>query len=396
MFNLPVLWRRSLIVAWDVLSWALAFFLFVLIRYDLTLSEAQWQMVIAYTLSAIALQIVGGFALHLYLGRSRVGSFDEASTLGILIVMVAVSLALVFFLVTPQFPRGVALMLPPLAMVFMAAGRGVFRTVYHNERRRGGRAQAVPALVYGAGDAGSQVARLVDTAKDAPYRLVGFLDDDPAKRFLRVRSYRVLGKGDELLDVAAQEGAEVVVLAVTEAEPSLIQSLSDRGTARIAGIDCWVPSVTAQRLLLILHAIRGGAGESHPDIRRTWGDASDADRAAVQRLAAELKAEVPLAAATGRLEDYRHHREYQLWRLLARGGYTLPALWLARVRAAPTPWAALRAGVRMVLPNPHRMEQWLGRRPTARDLAHAYRERLALAVVEVGKLVRRARHGGTP
>lgn len=178
------------------------------------------------------------------------------------------------------------------------------------------------------------------------------------------------------------------------AEAAFDRLWADRGTARIAGIDCWVPSVTAQRLLLILHAIRGGAGEDHPDIRRTWGDASDADRAAVQRLADELRAEVPLAAATGRLEDYRNHREYQLWRLLARGDYTLPALWLARVRAAPTPWAALRTGVRMVLPNPHRMEQWLGRRPTARDLAHAYRQRLALAVVEVGKLVRRARSGG--
>lgn len=234
MLKLPVLWRRSIIVAWDVVSWALAFVLFVLVRYDFTLTEAQWQMVITYTLSAIALQVAGGFALHLYLGRSRVGSFDEASTLGILVVMVAAALAVIFFVFNPKFPRGVALMLPPLAMVFMAAGRWLFRTIYHSERRRGGQDVAAPALVYGAGDAGSQVARLVDTAHDAPYRLVGFLDDDPAKRYFRVRSYRVLGKGEDLVAVARQQGAEVVILAITEAEPPLIQSVSDR--CRDAGL----------------------------------------------------------------------------------------------------------------------------------------------------------------
>lgn len=172
------------------------------------------------------------------------------------------------------------------------------------------------------------------------------------------------------------------------AEAAFERLWSERATAVIAGQPCWVPSLIAQRLLLILHAVRGGAGERHTDIRRTWSDATDAERTAVQRLAEELGAEVALAAATGRLEDYRNHREYRLWRLLASGRHTLPELWWARVRAARTPWAAVRVGVRMVLPNPNRMTQWLGRRPTARELADAYADRLHLAAREVARLVR--------
>ena len=220
--------KRSVMVAWDALAWALALFAFFLVRFDLTLSERVWNAAIAYTIAAIALQIIGGFRFHLYLGRSRIGSFDEVTALGTLVAGVAVILGLVFLITQPVFSRGLAVAMPALAFLLMAAGRWVFRAATANGRRQGDSSEAVPALVYGAGDAGHQVALLVDTADEPPYSIIGFIDDDPSKRFLRVRGHRVLGRGEDVIDVARKTDAGVIVLAVSQASPKMIQDLADR------------------------------------------------------------------------------------------------------------------------------------------------------------------------
>ena len=228
MFGSPVYLKRSLMVGWDALCWVMALGAFVLTRFDFELTDRVWQALIAYTVAAVALQIVGGFAFHLYLGRSRVGSFDEVTALGALVASVSLVLAVVFFVTQPVFSRGVALAMPALAFVLMAAGRWVFRTAAERDRRRPGGGEVTPVVVYGAGDAGHQVARLVDTNEDAPYSIVGFVDDDPAKRFLRVRGYRVHGRGSAVVDVARATGAETVILAISQASPQLLQDLSAR------------------------------------------------------------------------------------------------------------------------------------------------------------------------
>src|SRR5664280_2686356 len=225
---LPIFARRLLLIAWDVASWLLAFLMFAWLRYKDSLTHEQWVSGVMYTAIAILLQVVGGLVTQTYLGRSPVGSFAEASFLGVSVGMIAIGLGTAFILVYPGFPRGLALAIPALALTLMAAGRWMFRLVFRNELRRGTNDRALSAVVYGAGDAGHQVARLVDMSAEAPYRIVGFVDDDPGKRFRRLRGYRVLGQGRDVVDVARARDAEMVILAISTPEPHLIQGLSDR------------------------------------------------------------------------------------------------------------------------------------------------------------------------
>ena len=201
MMSLPVNGRRAAMAAWDALSWTLALLVLALVRYDFTLTDAQWMAALQYTGAAIGLTIAGGFFFHLYLGRSRVGSFAEATAVAVLVGGVALVLGVVFIAVVPHFARGVALVLPPLALMVMGFGRWAFRTTFRRiqdlqraELLRSAEASPAKALVYGAGDDGHDVARLVDLAKQPPYEIVGFLDDDPTLRHRRIRSYRVLGR----------------------------------------------------------------------------------------------------------------------------------------------------------------------------------------------------------
>ena len=227
--------RRSVMVGWDALSWLLALFGFLLVRHEFALSERVWVIALTYVAAAVALQVIGGFATHLYLGRSKVGSFDEVTSLGQVVVANSVILGATFFIAAPLFSRGIAFVLPCLAFLFMAAGRWVFRMARQQDRRRRSEGAGVPALIYGAGDAGHQLAGLVDSSGDSPYAVVGFIDDDPRLRFLRVRGYRVLGRGVDLVSAARATRAEVVVLAISQASPQLIQDVSDRCTQ--AGLD---------------------------------------------------------------------------------------------------------------------------------------------------------------
>ncbi|MCC6498515.1 MAG: polysaccharide biosynthesis protein [Propionibacteriaceae bacterium] len=229
--QVPVVVRRMLIVAWDVASWLLAFLMFVVLRYNGSLTDVQWVSGWTYTALAILLQVVGGIISQIYLGRSRVGSFSEATMLGGSVAAIAIFLGVAFAIAHPAFPpRSFALAIPLLALTLMAAGRWAFRIVFRHELRRGTGGEALAALVYGAGDAGHQVARLVDNAAPAPYRIVGFVDDDPGKGYLRVRGYRVLGPGRDAVELARAQNAELVILAISNPKTSLIQELSDRCT----------------------------------------------------------------------------------------------------------------------------------------------------------------------
>lgn len=165
--------RRSVMIGWDAVSWLLALGGFLLVRHEFSLSERTWVIAWIYFVAAIALQAIGGFATHLYLGRSKVGSFDEVTSLGLLVIAISVSLGATFFIAAPLFSRGIAFVMPAIAFLIMAAGRWIFRVARHEDRRRSGAMSGLPAIIYGANDAGHQLAGLHQSANDAAQRLEG-------------------------------------------------------------------------------------------------------------------------------------------------------------------------------------------------------------------------------
>jgi hypothetical protein len=170
---------------------------------------------------------------------------------------------------------------------------------------------------------------------------------------------------------------------------------AQRHDTDLAGMPCAVPSVDAQRLILILHATRAGALH-HADIQRSWKEATEEQRERVTALAGEIGARLALAAGTGRLHEHVGERGYDLWLALSSGETSPSRLWLARVGAAGTRRAALRTGLRLVVPNRHRMTTTLGRPPSARELAAAYASSARRGLREVALLVRAARERRRP
>src|ERR1019366_7343584 len=77
----------------------------------------------------------------------------------------------------------------------------------------------------------------------ADYRPVAFLDDDPAKRRLRIQGIPVLGDRSRIADVAAQTGATVLVIAIARASGTAIRDLT-REAENCGLIPKVIPSVS--------------------------------------------------------------------------------------------------------------------------------------------------------
>lgn len=154
----------------------------------------------------------------------------------------------------------------------------------------------------------------------------------------------------------------------------------------IAHWDCPVPDRVAQRLVLVLHSARSGGST---DVHLAWTAAEPSEQAEVRKLAAELDADVALAAGIGELELHRDHPTYALWRHFAEGGSRMDE-WRARLSAAPSARAKAGLVTSAMRVNRDHLQMELGRPPTREDVRARQGQRLRKAAEEMSKRVKRS------
>jgi dTDP-glucose 4,6-dehydratase len=106
----------------------------------------------------------------------------------------------------------------------MAAGRWGFRAI---RDRVGCPEDAEKVLIYGAGDAGYQLMRLIAADRSSPYYVVGFVDDNRSKRNLRLLGVPVVGGRDKITEAAAERGASTVIMALGRPPADLVREIAD-------------------------------------------------------------------------------------------------------------------------------------------------------------------------
>ncbi|SDE70536.1 polysaccharide biosynthesis protein [Auraticoccus monumenti] len=221
-----VVLRRAVLALFDATCWFIATVALVGARYDFAINEVQWGAVLVYAATVMLLQVAGGAALQLYRGRFPIGSFDEALHLGALVLAIALVVGMAFLLLVTEFPRGLAVSVPPGALMLMATARWAYRALREFQHPQAGGTRD-RALLYGAGDLSAHLLRLMDHSPNPPFDVVGLIDDDPAKRWLRLSGRRVLGTGQELGRLAHSSGATHVVLAIGGDDKDLLRSISE-------------------------------------------------------------------------------------------------------------------------------------------------------------------------
>ena len=168
-----------------------------------------------------------GLAAGLYRGRHLRGSRDEVKAVMLAAALVACCLVLVgAMLMSSQRVRPQTVVAgAALALVAMLGARYVAFATRLRSRRPA--PAAVKIIVFGAGEAGAQLIRRLTTQSDVAYQPVGILDDDPAKRRLRIHGVPVLGGRGQMAEVAASTGARVLVIAIAAETSKVIKDLTE-------------------------------------------------------------------------------------------------------------------------------------------------------------------------
>ncbi|HEX2273336.1 MAG TPA: nucleoside-diphosphate sugar epimerase/dehydratase [Acidimicrobiales bacterium] len=229
--------RTAIQIALDSLGWTLALVLALLFRFDLRPSAGDFVGLLPIVPLAVLAQVVAGLSAGLYTGRWRFGSFEEVAALvwATLVTTGVVFLANLWVQAPDTLvPRSVPIAGGLAALVLMAGVRYGWRLGLERRRRPTG-ADLQRLLVFGAGEGGAQVIAAMLRDPESPYLPVALLDDDPAKRNLRIMGVPVVGTRAAVSRAAADYKADVLLIAIPSAGASLVTELSE--VAAAAGLD---------------------------------------------------------------------------------------------------------------------------------------------------------------
>jgi UDP-GlcNAc:undecaprenyl-phosphate GlcNAc-1-phosphate transferase len=223
--------RRVAEVILDVCLVSIAYYSAWRLRFE----GAQWgvyfphflrSLPIVLAVQMVTLFIVGAYrGIWRYFGLMDGVVFTKAALFGTVGVVVAV-VSLNRF---QNYSRSVFVIYAALLMLMLGASRASFRLIgeYVRRRRAGTR-----LVIYGAGDAGSLIVEELLNDDHESYRMLGFVDDDPAKHRLRLHGYRVLGGYEHLLSLIESRGVDAIVISAREIDAGRLHAVASLCLAR--------------------------------------------------------------------------------------------------------------------------------------------------------------------
>src|SRR5262249_44429749 len=147
--------------------------------------------------------------------------------------------------VGPTFPRSVHII--DLLFCFLLNSGARYSIRVQNEILRSRPTQGKPILIYGAGSAGRNLLREIAANPSIGFKVLGFIDDDPSLRTLRINDVRVLGGGRDMavvVDRYRSRGVNIQELIIAMPSATGRQMREALANARATGVPCrTIPSI---------------------------------------------------------------------------------------------------------------------------------------------------------
>ena len=197
------------------------------LRFDGSVIQLYFASFLASLPILLGVQMVAFFVVGVYRGVWRHFGLMDAVVVakGVVLGTVAVELALLYLFRFENYSRGVFIIYAALLMLVVTGSRASFRLMSEFVRRR--RESGQRLLIYGAGDGGSIAVRELMGNAASQYRMLGFIDDDPAKRGSRVQGYPVLSGYGGLISLIEGGAVDRVIISTRAIAPARVQELED-------------------------------------------------------------------------------------------------------------------------------------------------------------------------
>ena len=128
---------------------------------------------------------------------------------------------------TSHLPKRIVALDYLLLLAFVAGTRLLARSLDRAARPAGSWRAAQEVLIVGAGDAGQLVVREMQRNRRLAYTPIGFVDDDPRKKHIRIHGVRVLGTTDEVGRIVREHRPDEVLIAMPSAPGEMRRKVLD-------------------------------------------------------------------------------------------------------------------------------------------------------------------------
>jgi FlaA1/EpsC-like NDP-sugar epimerase len=216
----PVYRHRLLQVAVDACLVALAYLGAYLLRFDQGIPPRYEDLL----RDTIAFVVVGKVAIFAAFGMYHkwwryVGLRDLEAILKAAVVasLVMVAALYIWSPTDNDIPRSVAVMDLLLTVALIGGARLAVRSVVERPARGAVLPKGEEVLIVGGGEAGQLVAKEMQRSPELGQTPIGFVDDDPRKRGMRILDLKVLGTTSELERVLDDITPDEVIIAIPSA-----------------------------------------------------------------------------------------------------------------------------------------------------------------------------------
>lgn len=191
-------------------AWELSF----LLRFNFEIPENFYIHLYETVFWVAAVQTAIFVTFGLYQGIWRFASIPDLKRIIKAVTVAAIAVAALLLMIHPSVvvPRTVLVLDPILLVLFMGGSRFAYRAWKEYRLYGATQSRGEPVILIGAGDLA--VALLKDLSRSEQWRVVGFLDEDSAVQGRLLMGTRVLGKIEQLPDIAAKYSVSNIIIAL--------------------------------------------------------------------------------------------------------------------------------------------------------------------------------------
>lgn len=220
--------RRIIVFLCDTLLISVALCLSFLLRFDFSMPLDElnlfWECLLVVLVVKPLVFMVTGFYNSLW----RYASLQDGIEIfkGVTLSSVLAVFVILFLRQFAPIPRSVFLLDWFLLFALIAASRLVWR-IYRESYVITKSCDGPRALIVGAGEAGSLLLKEIRRHPHTTYNVVGFVDDDPDKKGMKLHGVPVLGTTKQLRVLILANEIEDVIIAMPSADSKSIRSIVD-------------------------------------------------------------------------------------------------------------------------------------------------------------------------
>jgi len=216
--------KRILVFFLDTTLIAAALTFSFLLRFDFQIPADELKLLFQGLAVVLIVKPIIFTASGMYRNIWRYASLQDAFQIFKVVTLSSlVSMVLLVFIRGPfALPRSIYILDWFILFAFVAASRLVWR-IYRETKVIPSLRKGKKTLIIGAGDAGNLLLKEIRKQVSSPYNVVGFVDDDPGKRGLRLSGVRVLGGTKRLSALIRIHSVEEVIFAIPSGDGALMR-----------------------------------------------------------------------------------------------------------------------------------------------------------------------------